>query len=218
MSFAGSASRTSGKPGQEFPFAEMKGRSHVGNIAMLQTESECSCTGLEDTSADVTAWYVLWTRSNHEKTVFEQLAARNYEVFLPMLSQWSRNRKGSPYCVAPMFRSYLFIRARIDKGSYLEIRKTKGLVSILGLRWDNLATVPDETIATMKQLADSRLQAVPWPYLAAGSEVRITRGTLANTRGILVDTNFDKAVFVVSMDLLQRSVAVNVDCADVEIV
>lgn len=185
---------------------------------MLQpaTDTESSCAGLEDNSAAVTAWHVLWTRSNHEKAVFEQLAARKYEVFLPMLSQWSRSKKGTPYCVAPMFRSYLFIRAKIDKCSYLEIRKTKGLVTILGLRWDNLATVPDEAIATMKQLADSRLQALPWPYLAAGSQVRITRGTLANTRGILVEADLDKGVFVISLDLLQRSVAVKVDCADVE--
>jgi len=210
--------QTTVMPGCEFPSAEMKGRSHAGNKTMLQPaiETECSCAGLEDTSAAVTAWHVLWTRSNHEKAVFEQLAARNYEVFLPMLSQWSRSRKGAPYCVAPMFRSYLFIRARIDKGNYLEICKTRGLVTILGLRWDNLATIPDETIATMKQLADIRLQAMPWPYLTTGSEVRITRGTLANTRGILVDADIDKAVFVISMDLLQRSVAVSVNCADVE--
>lgn len=183
---------------------------------MPHANDESNCEGLQDTSDAAIAWHVLWTRSNYEKAVCEHLAARDYEVFLPMLSQWSKRRKGEPFCNAPMFKSYLFIRARMDKHNYLDIRKTKGLVTILGLRWDKLGVIPDAEIATMKQVVDSCLPTVPYPYLATGDEVRITRGTLANTRGILVQAELDKALFVVSVGLLQRSVAVSVDCADVE--
>jgi len=185
---------------------------------MLNTSPDGVCEEFKESTHASIAWHVLWTRSNHEKAVFEQLSSRKYEVFLPMLNQWSQRRRGTPFCEAPMFRSYLFIRTEMDKHSYLEIRKTKGLVTILGSRWDSLATIPDGAITDLKRMEVSGLQAMPWPYLAAGTEVRITRGSLINTRGILVESDVDKATFVISVDMLQRSVAVKVDFSDVEIV
>ena len=173
------------------------------------------CPGLEDIPDPQAAWHVLWTRSNHEKIVFEQLAAKGYEVFLPMINQWSK-RRGHPVCAVPMFKSYLFVRHSIAKAAWLDISKTKGLVSILGMRWDRLARIPDREIDSIRLIASSQLPAMAYPYLAAGSEVRIIRGSLANAEGILVESDVDNGLFVVSIGLLQRSVAVKVDCADIE--
>lgn len=173
------------------------------------------CPGLSDIPDPQVAWHVLWTRSNHEKIVFEQLAAKRYEVFLPMINQWSK-RKGHPVCAVPMFKSYLFVRHGIDKAAYLDISKTKGLVDILGMRWDRLARIPEREIDSIRLIANSQLPAMAYPYIAAGSEVRITRGSLANAEGILVESDVDNGLFVVSVGLLQRSIAVKVDCADVE--
>ena len=115
-----------------------------------------------------------------------------------------------------MFRSYLFVRHKIDKKAWLDISKTKGVVSILGARWDRLARIPDEEIDSIKLLMESQLPTMPYPWLKAGTPVRITRGSLANARGILVDSEMPNGLFVVSINLLQRSVAVKVNCADVE--
>jgi transcription antitermination factor NusG len=175
-----------------------------------------ACPGLADTSNPCEGWYVLWTRSNHEKNVAGQLAAKGYEVFLPMISEWSGRRRGHAVCQAPMFRSYLFLRHRVDKKAYLDICNTKGLVSILGERWDKLATIPDHEIQSIKLVMNSHLPTMPYPWLSTGSEVRITRGSLANAQGILVDSEIPNGLFVISVKLLQRSVAVKVDCADVE--
>jgi len=175
-----------------------------------------TCAGLADTSIPYTGWYVLWTRSNHEKNVMGQLEKKGYEVFLPMISQWSGRKKGLPVCMAPMFKSYMFLRHKIDKGAYLDICNTKGLVSILGTRWDKLARIPDEEIQTIKLVVDSQLPTMPYPWLTTGSEVRITRGTLTNAQGVLVESELSKGLFIISVNLLKRSVAVKVDCADVE--
>jgi transcription antitermination factor NusG len=172
--------------------------------------------GLLDMSEVQTGWHVLWTRSNQEKVVLEQLAAKRYEVFLPMISQWSKRKGRNRLSTAPMFKSYLFLRHCIDKHAYLDISKTKGLVNILGPRWDNLAKIPEKEIEMIRLVAESRMPAMPYPYLAAGSEVRITRGSLANAEGILVETDPANGLFVISVGLLQRSVAVKIDCADVE--
>jgi transcription antitermination factor NusG len=174
------------------------------------------CAALADTSDASEGWHVLWTHSNHERSVYEQLAAKHYEVFLPMITQWSGRKTGAPVCKAPMFRSYLFLRCRIDKRAYLDICNTKGLVSILGARWDKLSRIPEQEIAAIKLVMESQLPTMPYPWLSAGTAVRIKRGSLANTQGVLVESDHAKGLFVISVNLLQRSIAVSVDCIDVE--
>lgn len=163
-------------------------------------------------------WHVLWTRSNSERLVKEQLEAKDYEVFLPMIHQMAlgsvRGRK-EPVRHVPMFKGYLFLRHRIGRSAFLDISNTRGLVHILGSRWDRLAQVPDEELASIKRADDSDEPILPHPYLKVGSRVRITRGTLTNAQGILVRTDLAKGLLVISVGLLQRSVAVKVNCADV---
>jgi len=175
-------------------------------------------TALTDATERPLGWHVLWTRSNSEQLVKEQLVAKDYEVFLPMNKQWSMNNSRTrrpPIRSVPMFRGYLFLRHRIDRTAFLDISNTKGLVHILGARWDRLAQVPDEELASIKRAEESHEPLLPYPYLKVGSRVRITRGTLTNAKGILVRTELAKGLLVISVDLLQRSVAVKVNCADV---
>ncbi len=163
-------------------------------------------------------WHVLWTRSNCEQVVKEQLSAKNYEVFLPMNDQWtlgSTKARKLPIRRVPMFKGYLFLRHRINKAAFLDISNTRGLVHILGPRWDRLARVPDEELASIKRAEESHEPLLPYPYLKVGSRVRIIRGMLTHAQGILVRTELAKGLLVISVGLLQRSVAVKVNCADV---
>jgi transcription antitermination factor NusG len=173
------------------------------------------CSLLDDIVDPQPGWHVLWIKSNFEQRVFEQLVEANYEVFLPMISRWSPSEKSRLMRMEPMFKGYMFVRHAIDKASFLNISNTKGVVSILGKSWNNLAQVPEEEISSIRQLVESRMPVTPYPYLKAGTEVRITQGPMANLRGILVKTDQKKGYFVVSVQLLQRSVAVSVDCCDV---
>jgi transcription antitermination factor NusG len=175
-------------------------------------------TALTDEAETPLGWHVLWTRSNSEHLVWEQLLAKNYEVFLPMIDEISmgsvRGRR-RPIRRVPMFKGYLFLRHRINRTSFIDISNTKGVVHILGPRWNRLAQVPDEELASIKRAQESREPMLPYPYLKVGSRVRITRGTLTNAQGILVRTDLAKGLLVISVDLLQRSIAVKVSCADV---
>ncbi|MEX0902969.1 MAG: transcription termination/antitermination NusG family protein [Pseudohongiellaceae bacterium] len=165
----------------------------------------------------VTGWHVLWTRSNYERIVLEELWAKGYEGFLPMINQWSRgkSKKGRRICRVPMFKGYLFLRHAIDKTAYIDICKTDGLVSILGSRWDKLARIPDAEIENIKFAVRSQLPVLPYPYLEKGDKVRIASGSLGNAEGILVKSEPSKGLFVISVNLLRRSVAVEVDCSNV---
>lgn len=162
-------------------------------------------------------WHVIWTCNNCEKMVFQELSKKGYELFLPTIFQRSINKKkGNKKYLAPMFSGYLFIRHNVDKHAYIDICSTKGLVGILGLRWDRLAKIPDDEIQLIRMAVESRLPTLAYPYLKEGDRVRIKNGSLANAEGILVKTNASKGLLVVSINLLQRSIAVEVDCLDVD--
>lgn len=161
------------------------------------------------------SWHVLWTHSNHERAVYEELTAKGYELFFPRMDQWVADRKGKHVVRVPMFRSYLFIRHAIGKYDYIDICNTKGLVRILGDRWDRLASIPDQEINDIRNLCSCDAPITSHSYLNQGDKVRMTRGSLKNTQGVLVKNDQHTGLLVVSVSLLNRSVAVEVNCTDV---
>lgn len=160
-------------------------------------------------------WYVLWTHSHCERLVHDQLAAKGFHLFLPELEGWSKRGGVRHRSHIPMFPGYLFLRHAIDADSYTEVCKTRGLVRILGERWDRLAVVADGEIDAIERVLRSHQSVLAHPYVQEGQRVRITRGPLADVEGVLVRMNPDKGVLVLSIHLLHRSVAVEVDCTAV---
>ena len=108
------------------------------------------------------------------------------------------------------------MRHPIDKLTYLEIRKARGVVRVLGETWDRLDAVPDSEIDAVQRLVRTDIPIFPYPYLREGQRVRITDGPLADVEGLLVRGHPKKGVLVVSVELLQRSVAVHIDCTHLE--
>jgi transcription antitermination factor NusG len=157
-------------------------------------------------------WFALWTRSHCEQLVHDQLAAKGFEVFLPTIRTWSRRAGAQRLIPLPMFPGYLFVHGTMDKRSYIEIVKSKGLVRILGVRWDHLTTVADAEIEALLRLQNTELAVMPHPYLREGHRVRINDGPLAGIQGILVRTRPSRGLLVLSVDLLHQSVAVELDC------
>ena len=161
-------------------------------------------------------WRVLWTRSNCERLVYDQLAAKGFDLFLPTAEAWARRGGVRVRGPVPLFRGYLFLRHQIDKTSYLEICKARGLVRMLGESWERLEAVSDPEIAAIERLVRCNLPIFPYPYLREGQRVRITRGPLAEVEGIIVRGTPKNGLLVVSVDLLRRSVAVQLDCTLLE--
>lgn len=160
-------------------------------------------------------WFALWTHSNCEERVREQLAAKGFCAFLPTVRDWSRRAGVRRLISRPMFPSYLFVQHPIEKRSYIEIMKTQGMVRILGERWDRLEQIPTVEIDAIQRVVDTDLTVLPHPYLREGQRVRITDGALAGLEGILVRSRPQRGLLVLTVDLLRRSVAVEVDCTAV---
>jgi transcription termination/antitermination protein NusG len=192
------------------------GAAGEGGEALLQCEQNrrdtCDHIGTGTVSAP---WVVLWTQSHCERSVRDQLAATGYEVFLPTIRAWSRQRGPQRVIAVPMFPGYLFLQHALDKRSYVDVIKTRGLVRILGEAWDRPATVPGSEIDAIRRIAESDVPVFPHPYLRAGQRVVIRKGPLKDLEGVLVQSKPAKGLVVVSVELLRRSVAVEVDGLDV---
>ena len=180
----------------------------VGGSTVTATPPTAANTGSE-------SWYALWTNSHCEQLVHEQLVQKGFHAILPTVDVWSRRRGVRRLVPAPMFPSYLFLRGTIDKLSYIEISKARGLVCMLGERWDRLTTIPDDEMQAIEKVSASRQPVLPYPYLKEGQRARITSGPLAGVEGILVESRPEQGVLVLSLHLLHRSVAVAVDGCDV---
>ncbi len=182
------------------------------SLERVEVADELTTRRIDHSTSPSAKWHVLWVRSLCEQQVHDHLAAKGFQLFLPRIETWAR-RNGNRYRTSiPMFPGYVFLHHSIDKTSYIEIRKTTGLVKLLGEQWDRLAVIPDREIEAIQKIHQSRMPALPHPYLREGQRARITAGLLAGAEGILLRTKLNKGLLVVSVDLLQRSVAVEVDC------
>jgi transcriptional antiterminator NusG len=157
-------------------------------------------------------WYAIWTRSHAEQLVADQLLAKGLNVFLPKMSIWSRRGGVRHVIQVPMFSGYMFLKEAVDKSTYIEVMRARGVVRVLGERWDRLSPISDREIEALQRVLDAELPVTPHSYLQEGQRVRITSGPLKGVEGYLAERRLDKGILVLSVDLLQRSVAVQVDC------
>lgn len=157
-------------------------------------------------------WYAIQTRSRHEKVVRDQLAAKGFTHLLPLWRKRSIWKDRVKIIEVPLFGGYLFSHFSLyDKITVLE---TIGVVRIVGIH-GKAVPVPEEQITAVRTMMEQRLSYDPHPFLTEGMRVRIIRGVLVGTEGILLAKK-QKHRLVLSVDLIQQAVAVDVEIADVE--
>jgi len=157
-------------------------------------------------------WYALYTCAQHEKRVFEELKRRAVESFLPLYESVRRWKDRQVRLELPLFQGYVFVRMALrDKRHALEVPGVVRLVGFGGVP----ASLPDEQVDAMRSSMSALLRAEPHAYLTVGRRVRVRSGPLRGLEGILVRR---KSAFrlVVSVELIMRSVALEIDASDVE--
>jgi len=157
-------------------------------------------------------WYALYTCSRHEKRVAEQVEQRRLSCYLPLyrsVRRWKDRRKELQLALFP---GYVFVHMTLsDKLTVLELPGVVGLVSFNG----QPAALPAEEIETLRSRLSSDARVEPHPYLRMGRKVRVCNGPFQGFEGILIRRK-DRCRLVFSIDLIQRSLAVEVDEADLE--
>ena len=157
-------------------------------------------------------WYAAHVCSRHEKQVARQLEERRVSCFLPVyrsVRRWKDRRKELDLVLFP---GYVFVHLDLkDRLRVLQVPSVVRFVSFNG----HPAALPDSEIEALNNGLAGGVRAEPHPYLKVGRRVRVKYGPLAGAQGILVRRK-DKFRVVLSIDLIMRSVAVEVDEADVE--
>jgi transcription antitermination factor NusG len=158
------------------------------------------------------AWYALYTRHQHEKTVANLLLGKGFQVFLPLYSTVHRWKDRNKQLFLPLYPGYVFLRDRLDRT--LQILMTPGVHSILGTA-GGPEPIPEFEINAVKRVIESSLAVEPHPFLRGGDRVRVTNGPLEGIEGILLRK---KNCFrlVLTVEMLMKSVAVEIDASMVE--
>jgi|SRR5580704_1883765 transcription antitermination factor NusG len=158
------------------------------------------------------AWYAVYTKFKHEKSVASLLERKDLHVFLPVyrtMHRWSDRNK---LVILPLFPCYVFVRTGLDRK--LDVLRTAGV------RWfveigGHACFVPEAEIEAVRKICATGDRVQPHPFLKDGNPVRIRTGALAGIEGLLVRIKNQSRV-VISVQLLQKSVSVEAELANLE--
>jgi transcriptional antiterminator NusG len=158
-------------------------------------------------------WYAVHTRSRHEERSHTLLLQKSIHSFLPKIEAWSKRKDRRKKIMIPMFPGYLFVEsANLDNYVRLDILKTFGVVQILGkAKGAEPIPVPDEKIDAIRRIIESRVEVQQLQYPKVGEPARIMDGPFKGVEGLVISTDYAKELFVISIELLQRSVAIKLE-------
>jgi transcription antitermination factor NusG len=152
-------------------------------------------------------WYALTVKPNHERAAAQALESKALETFVPLFRSRRRWSDRIKELELPLFAGYVF--CRFPGTERARILATPGVNSVVGFG-NRPAPLDDGEIRAVRTLVASGLPAGPWPFLRVGERVRVEAGPLCGVEGILTQVK-DAWRVVVSIELLQRSIAAEVD-------
>ncbi len=181
------------------------------NTSVLAAEQHPPQTEPRDQFSSV-QWYAAYTSANHEKKVAAELQRRSIESFLPLYSSVRRWKDRRVKLDLPLFPGYVFVHFPLQ--DRLRVLQVPGVVRFVG--FNCCATpVPETDMARIRSILSDGLLAEPHPFLTAGRRVRVKSGPLAGVEGILLRRK-NKLRFIMSVELIHRSVALEVEPVEIE--
>jgi transcription antitermination factor NusG len=170
-----------------------------------------ACTRLPEEDLEP-RWYAAYTRARHEKRVAEQLERNSVESLLPLYEAVPRWKDRRTRGELPLFPGYGFVRIALrDRLHALQIPSVIRLVGFDG----HPCTLPEAEVEAIRTCLTGKTRLEPYPYLRVGQRVRVKTGPLCGLEGILLRKK-NRLRFVISLDLILRSVAVEIDPMDLE--
>jgi transcriptional antiterminator NusG len=160
-------------------------------------------------------WYALYVQVNHEREVVKRLEQKEVACFLPLMETWSKRLDRRKKIQLPLFPGYVFVHVLLDNYVNLTIVKTAGALSLLH-NSEGPLSIPSYQIENLRTVIDSVQPLKIHPYLREGEWVHVVRGPLAGCVGILNRVDPRKGRLIVSVDIIKKSVCVELDLEDVE--
>lgn len=166
------------------------------------------------TVPDGSLWFAVQTKPRHEKRVNAGLHEKGIHSFLPIHRERRRWSDRYQWVEVPMFSQYVFVKLPPTPQSRLRVLQTTGIVQFVGATGRG-TPIPDEQIENLRAIVSHRIPSMPHEFLNIGERVRIHGGVLEGLEGTLSTIRNDKSL-VVSVDLIQKSVAIQIDGFEVE--
>jgi len=160
-------------------------------------------------------WYAIHSRSRHEDVVLNGLKKKLIEAFLPKMQVMSRRKDRRKTILVPLLPGYVFVHSDLNLYQYWDIIKTYGVVRILGIQ-GKAVPVKDEEIASLKTLHGTDRTVRNQAYMKEGDGIMIMEGPLKGLTGFYIKHKGKADKVVISIELLQRSLAVEVEDLIVE--
>jgi len=157
-------------------------------------------------------WYALYTCPRHEKRVAQQIERRSFSCFLPLyrsVRRWKDRRKELDLALFP---GYVFVHMKLE--NRLQVLQLPGVVRLVSFNGQP-AVLPADQIEALQERLSAAVRIEPHPYLRVGRKVRVRSGPMQGLEGIILRRK-DSCRVIFSIDLIMRSVAVEVDEADLE--
>lgn len=164
---------------------------------------------------DTGRWFAVHTRARNERAVAGRLTQQGVTTFLPVTTEvhrWSDRKK---QVEVPLFSCYVFARLTGAPQERLAMYRTEGIFGLVGVRGEGIA-IPDEQMDAIRKLVDERVSCREHSFLKVGQRVRVRGGAMDGVEGILQACNGDRTL-VVSIDAIQRSLAVRIEGYDVDV-
>jgi transcription antitermination factor NusG len=141
------------------------------------------------------------------------LIQKSIHTFLPKIEVWSKRKDRRKKIMMPMFPGYLFVELfSLDSQTKLNVLKTFGVVRILGKpTGSEPIPVPDAKIEAIRRIIESKVEVQQIQYPKVGEPAMIVDGPFTGIEGVVVSTDYSKELFVISIELLQRSVAIKLE-------
>ena len=162
-------------------------------------------------------WYALSVRSRHEFVTSEQLTKKGFEVLLPTVTRMKRWSDRDKAVTFPLFPGYLFVHARQNAETFLNVVKTHGTVSFVSNEPGHPTPVDPQEIQALRLMLAHGEEIDMYPHLCEGARVAIKHGPLMGATGILARKQ-GKHMFVVNVEILGRSIGMKIDADAVGLV
>jgi transcription elongation factor/antiterminator RfaH len=167
------------------------------------------------TNQEPANWYAVQTRARNEKAIAERLQEQGLMTFLPLVTEirrWSDRKKKVEL---PLFSCYVFVRlVASNNDERMRVYRTNGVFRIVSMRGE-LTPIPDEQIEALRMVVTQHVLWEEHPFLKVGQRVRIRGGSLEGVEGVLLSHSGDRTL-IISVDAIQRSLAVKVEGYEVE--
>lgn len=158
-------------------------------------------------------WYALHTRAKHEKFIGEQLLFKGVETFVPTVRQIHRWSDRAKVVDVPLFSCYVFVHDVFSRAHVTAVR-TPGVLRWVGANGEP-AAIPDSQMEAVRSLVEKNVPLWPHAFFKLGQRVRIKGGSLDGVEGTLVSKKGERKL-VISVDLIQQSLAMTIDGYNVE--